>query len=178
MFNLKLCLTLGTAGLLLGLGLADSANAFTLNFNNKVGDTYRYLLNRIGTETFGANATITLSGLTGVTGATVTGGGPLGANTFFTVNSFTPTSAVFRSTRACGSFCSNFPGAAIGFLNVIAPNTQIGTVNVASTLSLTSPTTSGPTPVPLPPVPQTTPEPSSLLGIIGIGMLLGLKKKG
>lgn len=175
MFILKHCLTLGTAGLLLGWGLADSANAFTLNLSFTDGTTYRYLLNRIGTETFGANSTITISGLTGVTNATVTSGGPLGANTFFTVNSFTSTSAVFRSTRACGGFCSGFPGAAIGFLNVIAPNTQSGTVNVASTLSLTSLNTLGPVPVPA--AGPTVPEPSSLLGIIGIGMLLGLKKK-
>ena len=144
------------------------ASSITLVSN--VGGVYDYGLTNAAHEIvgFNHNATITLSGLSGVTGASVAGN--LGI--CFTVNSVTPSSVAYAQTKV-PSEC-DFGGSAAettGTLTVDSSVLTLGTVDFSmqTAAGLVSGTTQGPVAA------AAVPEPASLvllgtalLGLVGL----------
>lgn|SRR5262245_52756835 len=158
------------ASAVLALGLAPSAKAdtFSISLISSGSGLYDYAITVQpgSTAIFNKFETISFTGLSGVTGASV--GGVLGVASAFTVQSFTSSSVTFvQSEVGVVSI-----GITVGDL-VIDSTAPLGTVGWSGTSNgqLNSGTVSGP-------VSSATPEPSSLLLLAGgLTGLFGLRRK-
>ena len=168
MNRMRVLTVLATVAVVLAASPWGFASSITLVSN--VGGVYDYGLTNAAHEIvgFNHNATITLSGLSGVTGASVAGN--LGI--CFTVNSVTPSSVAYAQTKV-PSEC-DFGGSAAettGTLTVDSSVLTLGTVDFSmqTAAGLVSGTTQGPVAA------AAVPEPASLvllgtalLGLVGL----------
>jgi len=168
MNRVRVLTVLATVAVVLAASPWGFASSITLVSN--VGGVYDYGLTNAAHEIvgFNHNATITLSGLSGVTGASVAGN--LGI--CFTVNSVTPSSVAYAQTKV-PSEC-DFGGSAAettGTLTVDSSVLTLGTVDFSmqTAAGLVSGTTQGPVAA------AAVPEPASLvllgtalLGLVGL----------
>jgi len=168
MNRVRVLTVLATVAVVLAASPWGFASSITLVSN--VGGVYDYGLTNAAHEIvgFNHNATITLSGLSGVTGASVAGN--LGI--CFTVNSVTPSSVAYAQTKV-PSEC-DFGGSAAettGTLTVDSSVLTLGTVDFSMQTAAgpVSGTTQGPVAA------AAVPEPASLvllgtalLGLVGL----------
>jgi len=163
MNRVRVLTVLATVAVVLAASPWGFASSITLVSN--VGGVYDYGLTNAAHEIvgFNHNATITLSGLSGVTGASVAGN--LGI--CFTVNSVTPSSVAYAQTKV-PSEC-DFGGSAAettGTLTVDSSVLTLGTVDFSmqTAAGLVSGTTQGPVAA------AAVPEPASLV-LLGTALL-------
>jgi PEP-CTERM motif len=138
----------------------------SLTLTSSSGGVYDYGVTVPGSEAvdFVHNATITLSGLSGVTGASVDPSSVL--STVFTVSSFTPSSAVFAANVQTDGARIVGPGT-VGTLAVDSSVLTLGTIDFSMETAEFG-TITGMTQGPVAAVP--VPEPSSLI-LLGTGLL-------
>jgi hypothetical protein len=156
---------------LLGLMLPKTARADGVVLSSSGGGVYDYgyLLSNEATVTFDENQTIIISGLSGVTGASVTGD-----LSGFMVENFASDSVTFVSEIE--QAFSNFSGTPFAFGDLIVNSTVLNLGTVDWSAQTTGGTLNGTAQGPSAPV--TAPEPTSVsLMLLGIGLVIAMRKR-